>query len=130
MSTLHNSLRRLGSWAYRRRLTILAGALVLGFAVVMFATTFRIYDDRQATVTALQTQTIAFCNRGNDLRAALRDYLRQTIVIRPVPPDADDETRAELDERNRSARAALERGERVFAPVDCQALAAELRNPR
>lgn len=71
MSTLHNSLRRLGEWAYRRRLTLLVGALVLGFAVTMFVTTFRIYDERQERLAAIEelAQRTADNAEGNRQRA-------------------------------------------------------------
>ena len=71
MNTLHNSLVRLVGWAQRHLLVLVAGALVLGFAVVMFVTTFRIYDERQERLAAIEelTRRTAANAEGNRRRA-------------------------------------------------------------
>lgn len=127
MSTLHNTGRRLLAWARSHALLLVAIGLALAFVVLVFVSTYRLYDERRAQTVALQRVTVDFCNRGNMLRSALRDYLHQTIVILPVPPGADPATAATIGARNDAAQAALDRGDRSFAPVDCAALARQLK---
>jgi hypothetical protein len=129
MSLRHNTGTRLVAWVRSHVLFLVAAGATLGLVVTIFVTTFRLYDERQAQLQAIRHVQVQFCEGGNELRQALRDYLRQTILIRPIPADADAATVAELEERNRSSQAALDRGDRVFAPRDCVALARTLTNP-
>lgn len=119
---------RLIEWA-RGHLRLIAAALVFVLLVSLFASTFRIYDERQGRVETLESAALLFCDRNNELRAALRDYLRQTILIRPILPGADPATAADLEARNQFSREALDRGERSFAALNCHALAEALNNP-
>jgi hypothetical protein len=118
-------------WAWVRRNVLLLAATVAAVAFVAFivVVAFRVYTERQAQLQAIRAVQVSFCEGGNELRQALRDYLRQTILIRPIPSDADAATVAELEELNRRSQANLDRGDRVFAPRDCAALARTLSNP-
>jgi hypothetical protein len=129
VSFLHNTGARLASWALRHTLLLTAFAVTLAFIGVVLTSTFRFYDERQAQLRALRDVTVSFCEGGNDLRAALRAYVAETIVLRSVPDDADAAMAAEIEARNRQAQAALDRAERTFAPRDCAALARTLNNP-
>jgi hypothetical protein len=129
VSLRHNTGARLVEWVRCHALFLVAAGATLGLVVTIFVTTFRLYDERQAQLRAIRAVQVQFCEGGNELRQALRDYLRQTIVVRPIPPGADAETVAEIEELNRRSQANLDRGDRVFAPRDCAALARTLNNP-
>lgn len=129
MSTRHNTLARAAACVRKNAVLLLAGALVLALVVLIFVTTFRVYDERKARVEALEHAALVFCHSGNELRGALRDFLAQTLVPRPVPEGAPPAVAAEIEERNRESRATVERGNRSFAPLDCAALARSLDNP-
>lgn len=130
MSTLHNTGQRLVPWLRDHAALVVAALLGLAFVVTVFSTTYRIYDEREARLSAVQDAQISFCLGGNDLRAALRDYLHQTIVILPVPAGLDPAAAAAIQARNDAAQEALDRGDRSFAPRDCNALAAQLKGRR
>jgi hypothetical protein len=57
MSTLHNSLARLIGWARTHALLLVAAGAALALIVTIFITTFRIYDERQARLTAVEELT-------------------------------------------------------------------------
>ena len=72
MSTLHNTVSRLLGWCKAHALLLVAIAATLGLVVTIFVTTFRIYDERQARLAAIEeltrrTATNAEANRQRAL---------------------------------------------------------------
>jgi hypothetical protein len=93
MSTLHNTLHRLGAWAYRRRLTILAGAVVFGFAAALFVPIFRLYDERQERTAQIEGLARENCEGINETNATVRFVLDGSIRNRPAGAPISDAAR-------------------------------------
>ena len=70
MSTLHNSIMRLAAWARTHSLVLVAISATMAVVVTIFATTFRLYDERQARLVAIErlTEQTAANAEGNRQR--------------------------------------------------------------
>lgn len=104
MSTLHNSLVRFAGWARTHALLLGAAGAALGLVVVMFATTYRLYDSRRAEVAAIRALTAetralvaehevqgrALCEAVNGTNATVRFILDAGLRLRapdnPISP--------------------------------------------
>jgi cell division protein FtsL len=110
VSTLHNSLVRFAAWCRTNALLLVAVGATLVLVVTIFATTFRLYDERQerlAAIEALVTETRRLadenaeqnhqqCEGINGSNETLRNLLDASIS-RPGRSFTDDERRLAID---------------------------------
>ncbi len=129
MSTLHNTGGRLWALVREHRLAILATVVVLAFATVTFATTFRIYDERQFRLDAVAEQARMnaqqaeanrmtardLCVGLNDANETLRNLLDGALRARPPgTPIADEARRLTIDTYRRLPSTDCETGAKTY----------------
>lgn len=112
MSTLHNTVARLLAWCKDHAPLLVAAALGLGLVVTIFATTFRIYDERQARLASIEELTrrtatnaaanrqraIEQCEATNGTNGTVRFILDSGLRLRsPANPVSPELRQAYLD---------------------------------
>lgn len=105
MSTLHNTVMRLLAWGKAHALLLVAIAAALGLVVTIFATTFRLYDQRRE-------QTVTMCEMANENRRALRGLVVALVTPSLNNPDTPEDRR-ELARRFRDEELAK------LPPIEC-----------
>ena len=132
MSTIHNTLRRLAAWARARSWLLFAAAVALGLVVVVFVTSYRLYDSRRAEVAAIKALTAEtraivahheeqdreLCEQGNDTNATVRFILDAGLRLRaPDNPISPELRQAYIDAYARLSHTDCATGAKtVFAP--------------
>lgn len=126
MSTLHNTAVRLAGWVRRHALVLIAGVAVLGLVVAIFVGTFRVYDERQARLTAIEAlaaenaeQDRQQCEDLNGSNATIRFILDGILRARPdgAPPIPEATRQLYIDTYRRLPHTDCTTGVRTdFAP--------------
>jgi hypothetical protein len=107
MSTVHNSGARLAAWARTHDLLLVAIGATLALVVVMFVTTFRIYDSRQELDAERQFRLDAvaeqarmnrminndLCEGLNRTNETIRFVLDGSLRNRPADPPLSEASR-------------------------------------
>jgi hypothetical protein len=121
MSTLHNTLQRLGAWAYRRRLTIFAGVAVVWRGGMFFASSVRLYEERQARLDDIEAltaendrQNIEQCEGLNGSNQTLRELLDASIRRRPAESFSAEDRRLAVDTYRRLPHTDCTTGEKHY----------------
>lgn len=121
MSTLHNAGGRLWALVREHRLAILATVVVLVFATVTFATTFRFYDERQLRVEAIAEQARMnemlnreLCEGLNGSNETLRNLLDASVRRIPASSLTADQLQLTLDTYRRLPSTDCETGAKTY----------------
>jgi hypothetical protein len=113
---------RLWAWGLRHRLAILGAVAVVAFVAVTFATTFRLYDERQLRLNAIAEQALMnrmintdLCQGLNAANETIRFVLDAGLRLRsPDNPIGDGLRAAYVDAYRRLPHTNCDTGAKTF----------------